>query len=49
MAIMQFCLGILGIANIKECVKRGRFMLKTSVLEKATHYLGSENANIHQF
>ena len=49
MAIMQFCLGILGIANIKECDKRGRFMLKTRVFEKATHYLGSENANIHQF
>ena len=38
MVIMQFCLGILGIANIKECDKRGRFMLKTNVFEKVTHH-----------
>jgi hypothetical protein len=49
MVIMQFCLGILGIANIKECDERGRFMLKTSVFEKATHHLRFENAHIHQF
>ena len=29
--------------------KRGRFMLKTSVFEKATHHLRFENAHIHQF
>ena len=49
MVIMQFCLGILGIANIKECDKRGRFMFKNSVFEKAIHHLRSENAHIHQF
>ena len=47
MVIMQFCLGILGIANIKEYDKKVRFMFKNSIFEKATHQLRSENTHIH--
>ena len=47
MVIMQFCLGILGIANIKEYDKKVRFMFKNSIFEKATHHLRSENTHIH--